>query len=261
MTVNTVNNVIYVDGNIYTTLQSAANGLGARGVVDDRGCNGTTIPATITGQTYPVTYLLGPCTYNGPASGSTFLFNSFQQNGSSITGSSGVTANQQSNYGNGTVIKANASNTSRLIQIASGSAVQTLQGYRLENLALDGNQTSTTSAPNTNDLLYLDAVRNSRFQNLSFNNCTGYMIRTTATNSNANQGTQFNKFDGISGGSCNSFLLLDGNSTATSTTTLNNFSSITVNYSCTACDGIEIRQGDGNEFIGIHNIVPTAGSS
>ena len=245
----TINGVIYVDGNINRTIASALAACTGPCVIDSRGHN-ETLSSTITWPGYPVTLLLGPYTYTGPGSGPMFVINAYAANGSRIIGS-GMTSGNQSNQGNGTTLKAANGNTSDLIELLSGTS-GVVQGLTISDLTLDGNNSSR-------NLLDLDAVRQSQFQRLNLQNCTNRMINSYVTSAAADQGTQFNVFDQITGANCPQILYADGNSNGTSDFTQNTLSNWSVQFTSTSLPGMQFHQADGNQGQMI-KIFPTGAS-
>jgi hypothetical protein len=224
--------------------------LSGPGTVVDLGCKGTNISSTITFPGFSVALYLGPCLYSGPASGSTFVVNTYLSNGSSINGAGGVGSANQSNVNGGTVIQSNASNISDVIQVVSGTTSQTLQAYTLQNLRVDGN----SSAANC---FTIDAVRLSTFWNLTGDNCTAKAFNVTVANTGLDQGDQFNTWTHLraynaTAGSAWQALVVNGNNLATSDVTLNVFTDLMFSCNGSSLPCIEEIQADGNVWTGVN---------
>src|SRR3974390_683750 len=85
------------------------------------------------------------------------------------------------------------------------------------------------------------------------------MIYSYVTASAANQGTQFNVFDQITGANCAQALYADGNAAASSDFTQNLLSNWSVIFSSATVPGIQFHQADGNQLQNI-KVFPSAGS-
>jgi hypothetical protein len=211
-------------------------------VVDSRG-HSEVLAATVTFPSFPVTLMLGPYTYTGPASGPAFAISAAAANGSSIVGS-GMTGPGQGDEGNGTTIKAANGNTTPVLQFLSGAGGHFVNGIEVRNLNIDGNSVATSC-------LQLDSVRFSTFRRISMQNCTAYGLHTYSATATSDYGTQWNVFDQIYLANVGQCAYLDGNAAATSDTTQNHFENWQCNFSSTTAPGLQLHQADGNQFTNI----------
>jgi hypothetical protein len=232
---------VMVNGKTYSTISAAIASCTMACIVDAR-WHSETFQKTIVWPPFQVVLLLGPYTYSGPSSGPAIVVANSGANGSKILGL-GMTASNQPNQSNGTTLKAAKSNPSGLLQLLSGS-VGVVQGIEVANLTLDGSHSAES-------LMEIDAVRDSWFHHINFQNCTRVAIHSFVSNTAGDQGTQYNTLSDLAGGDCPQVLYADGNRNATSDFTQNHLVNWRFNFSSRTAAGIQFHQADGNQLTNI----------